>query len=324
MRLEQLIYLTEVIDCGSMRQAADNLFTSVQNISKSIRELEQELGVQLLVRSHFGTTPTGDGQLVYEKALEVRKNVEAIQAHYQDISVHLDKTQFYNVRIASVSSMTIRLRHIASLVSKKEAPIGLSLYEYEGKVLNDLLLNQAPQLDHNDFVFFASGEHSLIKYKDLLRSYELYVLGSNKLGISLNANNPLTKNREVQLKHLKQIPLAAFQSSLGGESMFYSVLAENGYLNIPKPIFVSNLHEVCNDYVRQNPRVGVLCCVPDALGREAIASEMHDRTILPFKENISIVHLMAQRKNAALSPEATVFRRYTLDYFKDTCYRLSF
>ena len=48
MRLEQLQYLDELDRTHSMSLASDILFVSQQNISKAIRSLEEELGVQLL------------------------------------------------------------------------------------------------------------------------------------------------------------------------------------------------------------------------------------------------------------------------------------
>jgi LysR family cys regulon transcriptional activator len=52
MKLQQLRYLREVARSGlNLSEAAESLHTSQPGISKQIRQLEDELGVQILVRN---------------------------------------------------------------------------------------------------------------------------------------------------------------------------------------------------------------------------------------------------------------------------------
>lgn len=52
MKLQQLRYLVEVVDAGlNVTQAAENLFTSQPGVSKQIRLLEDEFGVDVFVRN---------------------------------------------------------------------------------------------------------------------------------------------------------------------------------------------------------------------------------------------------------------------------------
>ena len=51
MKLQQLRYLCEVANQGlNLSKAAESLHTSQPGISKQIRQLEDELGVEILVR----------------------------------------------------------------------------------------------------------------------------------------------------------------------------------------------------------------------------------------------------------------------------------
>ena len=63
MKLQQLRYLVEVAEAGlNVSQAADNLFTSQPGVSKQIRLLEDELGVEIFVRNGkrvVSVTPAG-------------------------------------------------------------------------------------------------------------------------------------------------------------------------------------------------------------------------------------------------------------------------
>ena len=62
MKIEQLRQLLEIQKTGSFNQAAANLFTTQPNLSLSMRNLEDELGYPLFVRSNKGVTMTALGE----------------------------------------------------------------------------------------------------------------------------------------------------------------------------------------------------------------------------------------------------------------------
>jgi DNA-binding transcriptional LysR family regulator len=55
-----------VAECGNISKAANELYISQPAISKSIRKLEDSLGVTLFVRSSRGVTLTEEGMLLFE------------------------------------------------------------------------------------------------------------------------------------------------------------------------------------------------------------------------------------------------------------------
>jgi LysR family transcriptional regulator, regulator of abg operon len=61
LRLNQIRDLLTVLECGSVRAAAAKLGVSQPAVTKSVRSLEAELGVELLHRSRVGVTPTAAG-----------------------------------------------------------------------------------------------------------------------------------------------------------------------------------------------------------------------------------------------------------------------
>ncbi|MGO4498543.1 LysR family transcriptional regulator [Paenibacillus sp. 2RAB27] len=79
MRIEQLIYIIEINQTGSISLAAEKLHVSQPNISQAIVSLEEELGVKLFVRSRTGAIPTEDGKLIISKAIEIMNKVEELR-----------------------------------------------------------------------------------------------------------------------------------------------------------------------------------------------------------------------------------------------------
>lgn len=81
MKLQQLKYLLAIVDNGlNITAAADRLYTSQPGVSKQLKLLEEELGVQLFTRkgkSLDGITPAGN--LVIDRARLVMREVESIR-----------------------------------------------------------------------------------------------------------------------------------------------------------------------------------------------------------------------------------------------------
>ena len=61
MTLQQLHYMMEVFQCGSINKASQSLFVSQSAISDAIRELERELGITVFRRSNRGVQLTDAG-----------------------------------------------------------------------------------------------------------------------------------------------------------------------------------------------------------------------------------------------------------------------
>jgi DNA-binding transcriptional LysR family regulator len=66
MELQDLRVLMTVVQAGSMGKAAERLNTSQPNVSRSIAELEQTLGVRLLDRHRQGVAPTEYGRALLD------------------------------------------------------------------------------------------------------------------------------------------------------------------------------------------------------------------------------------------------------------------
>src|SRR5829696_2042490 len=82
MKLQQLRYLREVVRRGlNVSDAAEALYTSQPGISKQIRMLEDELGVQILVRHGKRVVDlTEPGRIIVEIAERMLQDAENLRA----------------------------------------------------------------------------------------------------------------------------------------------------------------------------------------------------------------------------------------------------
>ena len=75
MELRQLRYFVAIVDHGSLSRAARVLHIAQPALTQQLRQLEQELGAQLLHRSAQGVLSTDAGKLFYEHAQAILKQV---------------------------------------------------------------------------------------------------------------------------------------------------------------------------------------------------------------------------------------------------------
>ncbi|HEX8785015.1 MAG TPA: LysR substrate-binding domain-containing protein [Telluria sp.] len=80
MELRQLRYFVAIVDHGSLSRAALVLHVAQPALTQQLRQLEGELGVQLLHRSAQGVLSTDAGKIFYEHARAILKQVADAQA----------------------------------------------------------------------------------------------------------------------------------------------------------------------------------------------------------------------------------------------------
>lgn len=76
MELRQIKYFLEIVRCASFGQAAEKLHVTQPALSKSIRNLEQSLGVLLLERHPVGVVPTEYGKVFMEYAALISGEID--------------------------------------------------------------------------------------------------------------------------------------------------------------------------------------------------------------------------------------------------------
>ncbi|MYN38201.1 LysR family transcriptional regulator [Duganella sp. FT109W] len=75
MELRQLRYFVAIVDHGSLSRAALILHVAQPALTQQLRQLEEDLGVQLLHRSAQGVLSTDAGKVFYEHAQAILKQV---------------------------------------------------------------------------------------------------------------------------------------------------------------------------------------------------------------------------------------------------------
>lgn len=83
MDLQQLRYVVTVAETGSITAAAKKLFMGQPNLSRSIRELEEELGIRIFARTPRGAALTSNGEEFLRYARSILAQMEQLEALYR-------------------------------------------------------------------------------------------------------------------------------------------------------------------------------------------------------------------------------------------------
>ncbi|UOK69447.1 LysR family transcriptional regulator [Ancylobacter polymorphus] len=88
MDLRQLKYFVQITESGNFSRAAEMLRIAQPSLSQQVKNLEDELGVELLRRHARGVTPTEMGQQFYDHARRILEEVERVKDVVRSQSVN--------------------------------------------------------------------------------------------------------------------------------------------------------------------------------------------------------------------------------------------
>jgi DNA-binding transcriptional ArsR family regulator len=76
IEIRQLRYFVAAVEAGSLRSAESRIGVSQPAMTRQIHQLEEELGVELLVRKSRGIRPTDAGRVLFEDAVRILSMLE--------------------------------------------------------------------------------------------------------------------------------------------------------------------------------------------------------------------------------------------------------
>ncbi len=244
MKLQQLKYLLAIVDNGlNITAAADRLYTSQPGVSKQLKLLEEELGLQLFSRKGKSLNRvTRAGERVVVRARTVMEEVEQIRHLAADFYREEEGT----LTIAATNTQArYVLPGIVSKLRQQYPKVSLNLHQGTSEQIADMV-------KRNDIDFaIATGSNDL--FGDLLQ-----IPGYHWDRIVLVPNgHELTKiDRELTLEDLARHPLVSYVFSFDGESALKSTFAKEGLdANV---VFTARDADVIKTYVLMGLGIGIV------------------------------------------------------------------
>ena len=216
MKLQQLKYLIAIVDNGlNITAAAERLYTSQPGVSKQLKLLEEELGMQLFTRkgkSLDAVTPAGEK--VIERARLIMREVENIRTL---------AAEYFEEKDGSLSIATTHtqaryvLPEIITTFRERFPNISLNLHQGTSEQIADMVA-----ANKIDFAI-ATGSNRLFSDMLLVPSYHW------DRSIIVPKGHALTKlDRKITLHDLAEYPLVTYVFSFSGESSLKRAFADEG------------------------------------------------------------------------------------------------
>lgn len=142
MDLRQLKYFVQIAESGNFSRAAEVLRIAQPSLSQQMKNLEEELGVALLMRHARGVTPSELGQQFYDHARRILEEVDRVKDQVRSKSLNPSGRVSVGLPTSACRGLGLPL---ISAMAEHQPNIALHVVEAMTGYLDDFL--QAGRLD---------------------------------------------------------------------------------------------------------------------------------------------------------------------------------
>lgn len=211
MTLQQLRYAVTVAEKGTMTEAATELYISQPSLTKSVRELEKEMGIIIFERTNKGIAVSHDGEQFLAYARQVIEQANLLEEKYINksggkqqfcvstqhysfaVNAFVDLIQQYGTTEYDFSLRETQTYEIIEDVSSMKSEIGIIyINDFNEKILRKIM-----------------------KIKELAFT-ELFVA---KPHVFISNRHPLANRSFVTMEELQEYPYLSFEQ--GEHNSFY-------------------------------------------------------------------------------------------------------
>jgi LysR family cys regulon transcriptional activator len=246
MNLQQLRYVREAVRSGlSLTVAAERLHTSQPGVSRQIRQLEEELGVELFVRhgKRF-TALTEPGRAlaqIVERVLQETENLRTAAADFREqdsgaLTIAVTHTQ---ARYA--------LPHVVAEFKRRYPGVHLSLLQGSPSQIAEMTLSGTADI--------GIATEALVNYPRLLAlpGYTWHH------GVIVPRDHPLAREPRLSLEALARYPLITYDPAFAGRSHIDEAFAARDIE--PDIVLAAIDSDVIKTYVELGLGVGIVAAM---------------------------------------------------------------
>lgn len=236
MQLQQLIYFERIAELGSINKAAEALLVTQPNLSKAIRNLEDELQIQLFKRNNKGVSMTENGQKLYQYTRTILNQLDLINGiasqeaiyllsivSYPIISISRLVSRFYQNHMEEdirIQLLEERLQKVIEMVATGEAEVGFLMY-------NNV---QSKEVRH------------MLHYKNI----EMKLIGVDTWHVNVGPKSPFYEREEVTIRELLHYPIVRRPDDYFSNLTFYLCIDGVPLTEFKKVVYMGDSAAVIN------------------------------------------------------------------------------
>lgn len=206
MNFQQCRYVITIAEAGSFSEAAKRLFVSQPNLSASIHQLEEELGVTLFTRSNTGTKLTEDGFDFIKYAKRIIGEVDLLQSRY-----HTSFKKSFSVASHHYDFLSYPLARISERFS-----VTHSEFQLVETTTKTIIENVASYKSDVGILYLDEVNRHILERSFKQKELDFVPLGDFPTRIFLSKDHPLAHKKLLKIEDLKAYTQIRFSQDDSG------------------------------------------------------------------------------------------------------------
>ena len=194
MNLLHMKYAVEVAKAGSLNKAAETLLIAAPNVSRSIKELEADIGISIFERTTKGMELTPEGEEFINYAKGILNQIDEVESFYKKGSA---KKQRFSISVPRACYISEAFSQFSKSLSKEAAEIFYKETNSQRTIRNilehDYKLGIIRYAENYDKYFKAMLEEKGFCY-ELVTEFTYSLI--------MSADSPLAKKEEIAFDDL--------------------------------------------------------------------------------------------------------------------------
>lgn len=299
MRIQQLEYLERIVEAGSINEAAKRLFLTQPSLSNAVKELENEMGIQIFQRSSGGISLTAEGREFMTYSKQILDQVNLMNERYKNGQ---QRKQSFSVSAQHYAFVVHAFVELIKSVNANEYQFTLRETETQN-IFNDLA-----QFKSELGILYTNGFNQKIMQRLFKENNLVFTpLFVAKPHIFVSRYNPLTSKSSVDLSDLEYFPYLSYEQ--GEVNSFYFSEEILSTLSHKKSIKVSDRATIFNLMVGLNGYT---------ISSGIISSKLNDDKIVAIPLNVDddITMGWLKHRQVELSPLAERYLTMLKEHIK--------
>ena len=230
MNILHMKYAVEVAKAGSINKASEALLIAQPNLSRSIKELEADLGITIFDRSSKGMFLTPEGEEFIGYAKKILKQIDEVDTMYRR---GLPLKQKFSISVPRASYISDAFAHFSSSISEDPAEIFYnetnSLCAINNILHSDYKLGIVRYAENYDKYFKEMLEEKGLNY-ELITEFHYFLI--------MRQDSPIASKNEIRFSDLSTLIEIAHADPFVPSLPLSEVKKEELPDNIDRRIFV--------------------------------------------------------------------------------------
>lgn len=257
MNILHMKYAVEVAKVGSLAKASERLLIAVPNISRSIKELEADLGITIFDRTNKGMELTPDGEEFINYAKGILGQINQVERFYKDGS---PKKQRFSISVPRACYISEAFTEFSKSLSHDAAEIFYKETNSQRTILNilnhDYKLGIIRYAENYDNYFKAMLEENGLSFETVTEFSYLLLMSENC---------PLAKKENITYNDLTDYIEIAHADPYVPSMPLAKVIKEELPDNIERRIFIFERASQFDLLSKNNETFMWVSPVPDSL-----------------------------------------------------------